>query len=417
MPEQKNLTPKGFRAFPFDYHEEIELKIDTLTNMGKGLGRTHDGWVVFVPFCLPDERVLARIYRNDKNFSEADLVKVIKESPERITPHCELFGQCGGCQYQNLSYKSQLKWKRRQLSELIRHMVGMEFPVAQVTPSPIEYGYRSKITPHFDKPRNNTIEAIGFQRAGRRKLIDVEQCAIAHPAINDHLTEVRDTIRQSSSSYKKGSTILLRADDNNTVHTKPGSIAVDRVDGIEFQYPAGSFFQNNPSILEAFTNHVKLAASAGEATHMIDAYCGAGLFALTAASKFKEAIGIEVSEESVYWARKNAEINSIANVRFITGKVEEFFAEISFPGKETAVVIDPPRKGCSHDFLSQLFTLSARTVIYVSCNPSTQLRDLLQFQQAGYELMEVQPFDLFPQTKHLECVMTLNKSTTTHHVT
>ena len=133
-------------------------------------------------------------------------------------------------------------------------------------------------------------------------------------------------------------------------------------------------------------------------------------------SKFKETIGIEISEESVYWARKNAEKNSIKNARFITGKVEEFFNEIGFPGEETAVVIDPPRKGCSNDFLSQLFNLSARTVIYVSCNPSTQLRDLLQFQQAGYELEEVQPFDLFPQTKHLECVMTLNKTTTTNRV-
>ncbi|MCP4846946.1 MAG: class I SAM-dependent RNA methyltransferase [Verrucomicrobiaceae bacterium] len=416
MPDPK-LIPKGFRPVPFDYHEEIELEIDTLTNMGKGLARTQGGWVVFVPFCLPGERVLARIYRNDKNFSEADLVKVITQSPERINPHCELFGQCGGCQYQNLNYSSQLAWKRRQLKELIQHMAGVSFPVAPVIPSPLEYGYRSKITPHFDKPRNNNINAIGFQQAGRRKLIDVPQCAIAHPAINLKLTGARDSIRKASREYKKGATLLFRADDNGNVHTKSADIAVDRVDGIEFQYLAGSFFQNNPSILPEFTSHVKKQASSAGATHMVDAYCGAGLFALTAASQFKETVGIEVSEESVLWAKKNAEINFIKNVRFITGKVEEFFNEISFPGEETAVVIDPPRKGCSNDFLSQLFKFSARTVIYVSCNPATQLRDLLLFQKAGYALEEVQPFDLFPQTKHLECVMTLNNQTTTHHVT
>ena len=402
---------------PFEYHEEIELEIKTLTNMGKGLGRTDDDWVVFVPFCLPGEQVIARIYRNEKNFSEADLVKIIIKSPERINPRCELFGQCGGCQYQNLDYSAQLKWKGRQLHELILHMAGMEFPVAPVIPSPIEYGYRSKITPHFERPRNNKIDAIGFQRAGRRALIDVEECAIAHPAINQQLAKLRDSIRQSSGTYKKGATLLLRVDDNNDVHTKPGLIAVDRVAGIEFQYPAGSFFQNNPAILAAFTNHVRHEASAGKASYMIDAYCGAGLFALTAASKFKEAVGIEISEEAVYWAKKNAEINAVENVRFITGKVEELFHDVSFPGGETAVVIDPPRKGCSNDFLSQLFNLSPRTVIYVSCNPSTQMRDLLQFQKAGYGLDKVQPFDLFPQTKHIECVMTLNKSATTPHET
>ena len=414
MQDPRTPIPKGFRPFPFDYHEEIELEINTLTNMGKGLARTNDGWVVFVAFCLPGERVLARIYRNEKNFSEADLVKVITQAPERISPRCNLFGKCGGCQYQNLDYKTQLKWKRQQLEELILHMAGMEFPVDRVIPSPIEYGYRSKITPHFDKPRNNKIDAIGFQRAGRRKLIDVEECAIAHPAINKHLPELRNTIKQSSGTYKKGATLLLRADDNNNVHTEPGHITVDRVSDIEFQYPAGSFFQNNPAILAAFTKHVRQEASAGKANYMIDAYCGAGLFALTAASKFKETVGIEVSGESVYWANKNAAINSIENVRFITGKVEEFFHDISFPARETAVVIDPPRKGCSNDFLSQLFNFSPQTVVYVSCNPSTQLRDLLLFQQAGYLLERVQPFDLFPQTKHLECVMTLNKQPTTH---
>ena len=293
-------TPRGFRPFPFEYHEEIELEINTLTNMGKGLGRTNDGWVVFVPFCLPGERVLARIYRNEKNFSEADLVKVISQSPERISPRCDLFGQCGGCQYQNLDYSNQLKWKRRQLEELILHMAKMEFPVEPVIPSPIEYGYRSKITPHFDKPRNKKIDAIGFQRAGRRKLIDVEQCAIAHPAINQHLPELRDSIMKSPCRYKKGATLLLRADSNNDVHTKPGHIAVDRVGDIQFQYPAGSFFQNNPAILTEFTKHVSQEAAAGKASYMIDAYCGAGLFALSSASSFKETVGIEVSETSVH---------------------------------------------------------------------------------------------------------------------
>ncbi len=416
MTESTPSIPRGFRPFPFSYHEEIELEISTLTNMGKGLARTKDDWVIFVPFCLPGERVLARVYRNDKNFSEADLIKVITASPARVTPRCELFGQCGGCQYQNLSYPDQLKWKQQQLEELLRHMADTTFSVAPVIPSPNEYGYRSKITPHFDKPRNGKIGAIGFQRAGRRQLIDVNECAIAHPAINQQLAHLRSSIKETPGKFKKGATLLLRADSNTTVHTKPGSIAVDRVGSMEFHYPAGDFFQNNPAILEKFTSHVRQEAVARGATYMVDAYCGAGLFTLTAASLFEQVIGIEISEKSAYWARKNAEINSINNAQFIAGKVEDIFSDISLPGRKTAVVIDPPRKGCSENFLCQLFDYSPRTVIYVSCNPATQLRDLKMFHRAGYTLDKVQPFDLFPQTKHLECVMSLHSPLPTNDV-
>ena len=402
-------APRGFKPFPFPYHEEIELDIETLTNMGKGLARTSDGWVVFVPFCLPGERVIARIYRNDKNFSEADLVKVIRSSPERTEPRCKLFGECGGCQYQNLEYKHQLKWKRKQLEDLLSHMTNINFPVQEVIASPLEYGYRSKITPHFNKPKNNQIGEIGFQRAGRRQLIDVEFCDIAHPDINVRLSEMRNSIRRDAANYKKGATLLIRADANNDVHTNSSHIATDRVNNIVFKYPAGSFFQNNPSILAKFTAHVRESAAAENSEYLVDAYCGAGLFSLTAASGFKKVTGIEVSEESIHWAKKNAATNNIRNVDFIKGKVEEFFKAIIFDASKTAVVVDPPRKGCSKDFLSQLFKFSPKNVVYVSCNPSTQLRDLILFQRAGYQLSQVQPFDLFPQTKHLECVMSLTK--------
>ena len=131
--------PRKFHPHPFAYHQEIELEITTLTNMGQGLGRV-DGWVVMVPFALPGELVAVRIYRNDKNFSEGDLVSVLRPSPHRVEPRCSLFGQCGGCQYQHLEYAEQLEWKRRQVEELLLHMAKVEFPVAPVITSPREYG-------------------------------------------------------------------------------------------------------------------------------------------------------------------------------------------------------------------------------------------------------------------------------------
>ena len=102
----------GFKPGPFEYHEEIEVEIFSLTNMGQGVARTDDNWVILIPFCLPGEKVVARIYRNQKNYSEADLLRVISPSPERVSPECNLFGKCGGCQYQHLNYSEQLRWKK-----------------------------------------------------------------------------------------------------------------------------------------------------------------------------------------------------------------------------------------------------------------------------------------------------------------
>lgn len=409
MSDTKPDPPRGFREGPFAYHEEIELTISSLTNMGQGLARTEDGWVVFVPFSLPGERVKARVFRNQKNFSEADLVEVLEASPDRVEPQCELFGQCGGCQYQNLNYQAQLNWKQQQVEELLQHMAGLEFEVQPPVPSPLLYGYRSKITPHFDKPRDGKIGPIGFQRAGRRMLIDVPQCPIADEQINNQLPDVREDVHKRAKSFKKGATLLLRADANGDVHLKQDATAVDRVGDVEFRYPAGDFFQNNPSILEAFTSHVREQAAASGARFLVDAYCGAGLFALCSASAFERVIGIEITATSIDSARGNAERNGIDHAEFHAGKVEDLFASVDCAPDETAIVIDPPRKGCSEDFLQQLFAFAPKGVVYVSCNPATQMRDLKLFTEAGYGLQQVQPFDLFPQTKHLECVMTLTK--------
>ena len=154
---------------------------------------------------------------------------------------------------------------------------------------------------------------------------------------------------------------------------------------------------------------VRTTACAGGARYLVDAYCGSGLFALTLAPHFERVLGVEVSETSADWARANARSNGIAHAEFLAASAEAIFEKVDFPAEETAVVIDPPRKGCDAAFLSQLFAFGPQRVVYVSCNPATQIRDLAEFDKAGYEVTEVQPFDLFPQTKHLECVATLQK--------
>jgi len=142
----------------------------------------------------------------------------------------------------------------------------------------------------------------------------------------------------------------------------------------------------------------------------VDAYCGSGLFALTLAGRFEKVAGVEVSETSCEWARKNAAANQISNATFLTASAEDIFAEINFPAAATAVVIDPPRKGCTPEFIAQLVKFNPARVVYVSCDPATQVRDLKLLAEGGYQLADVQPFDLFPHTRHLECVMTLVKA-------
>jgi tRNA/tmRNA/rRNA uracil-C5-methylase (TrmA/RlmC/RlmD family) len=436
---------RKFNDRPFPYHAEIELEVTTLTNLGVGLGRVAlpagvaepdaapgGGWVVMVPFTLPGERVRARVFRNHRNFSEADLVAVLGPAPERVGPRCPLFGRCGGCQYQHLAYPAQLAWKRRQVAELLAHMAGIpDFPVSPVVPSPREFHYRSKITPHFAPPRRPSAAPddagvpvaappvpIGFLRQGTRfDLVDVPQCPIATEAINARLTAVRADVHARQDSYVRGATLLLR-EAGGAVTTDYDAVITEEIPvddpprpPLRLHFLARDFFQNNPFILPAFTRYVRDQAAASGARFLVDAYCGSGLFALAAAPAFERVAGVEVSESSVRFARENAAANGIANATFTAGDAASLFAGLdpAFRPADTAVVIDPPRKGCDESFLRQLFAFGPRAVVYVSCDPATQMRDLRHFLAAGYTLTAAQPFDLFPQTRHLECVLVLRR--------
>lgn len=403
-----DTPPRRFVPHPFAYHEEIELTIDALSNQGDGVGRV-DGWVVFVPFTLPGERVRARIYRNEKNCSHADLVEVLTPSPDRVAPQCPVFGYCGGCQYQHLSYDAQLAWKTEQVADLLRLQAGLHQAVNPAIPSPKLYAYRSKITPHFHKPKEAKMGNIGFLRAGSRsEVCDVRTCPIAMEPINEALPALRRQVQQAAAAYKRGATLLMRVSEG-AVLTNPHAVCAEQVGELTFHFLAGDFFQNNPSILPAFTGYVAQQASECGARYLVDAYCGCGLFALSLASKFEQVMGVEVSESSADWARSNAAANGITHATFLAASAEAIFEQVTFPAQETAVVIDPPRKGCDMLFLRQLFAFGPKRVVYVSCNPATHVRDLAAFAEAGYAIRAVQPFDLFPQTKHLECVTTLDK--------
>ncbi|HWA26638.1 MAG TPA: methyltransferase domain-containing protein [Lacunisphaera sp.] len=262
-------------------------------------------------------------------------------------------------------------------------------------------------------------------------------CPIATDAINAKLPEIRarTQARLAAGEYKRDATLLLRhaqegviTDYDAVIHEvveqvgpdlragrsghaagPPGGRPLPKIQPspLRLHFLARDFFQNNPFILPAFTGYVRDQAAASGAKYLVDAYCGSGLFALSCAPAFIRVAGIEISETSIKFATENAAANGIANATFRAGDAAQIFAGLDFPAADTVLVIDPPRRGCDESFLNQLFAYGARAVVYVSCDPATQMRDLKGFLAAGYRLTAVQPFDLFPQTRHLECVITL----------
>ena len=443
-------SPQGFDAFPFAYHEELTLQIESLTNMGDGVARVEldadSRWVVFVPYVLPGELVRARVYRNDRGHSRADLLKVLKPSAARVKPACSLFGVCGGCQYQHLEYSEQLSWKRQQVSDFLTRIGGLDPTlvngVLQPTQgSPKQLHYRSKITPHWSVPKavydddNDDFHAIGFlATTNRSKMVDVSACALATDKINAALPAARERLRES---LKRGAkrreartgTLLLR-DVKEGIVTEEDAEVTEVVNGLTMRFRAGEFFQTNPFLLPSLVEYVVSEArgsggassdddshgdasgddsndGGGDVTHLIDTYSGCGLFALSAAQHFNECIGIEVSPRQVELATRNAEANEMTNVKFTAGSAECIFDSVAFDGKHAAVVVDPPRRGCDAPFLSQLIKYAPKRIVYVSCSPDTQARDLKTLVASGYSLSKLTPFDLFPHTRHVEAVATL----------
>ncbi|MCD8483555.1 MAG: class I SAM-dependent RNA methyltransferase [Verrucomicrobia bacterium] len=399
--------PRNFKPHPFAYHEEVELTIDDLTNLGVGVGRI-DGWVIMVPYALPGERVIAKIWRNKSNYSEGDLVRVLRASDDRTTPVCELFGQCGGCQYQHLSYPAQLRWKTSQIEQLLQRLAGLKVPVNLCRGSAQTYAYRSKLTPHYE-PHSDRQLLVGFQRSDSRSRIDVETCPIASDAINASLAVERIRLQATASQMRRGGTLLLR-DSLDGVTTDNNAIVRERVADREFFFQAGEFFQNNPHVVTDLVHYALQQARVSGARYLVDAYCGVGVFGLCASDYFERVAGIEVNPKAIALAKRNAEHQQVYNVDFHAGEAQAIFASLTFPGESTAMIIDPPRKGCDEEFLRQLFAFNPLVVVYVSCGPDTQARDLKEFSKAGFAVQDVQPFDLFPQTRHIENIVTLYRN-------
>ncbi|WVF69482.1 hypothetical protein IAT40_004259 [Kwoniella sp. CBS 6097] len=492
-------------------YEMVELKVDAFTVSGESLSLApgNKKWAIITPFAHPGDRIRAKIYKHDRLCSYADMVEILEYSEEyrggegdrRKYPEngCKYFGECGGCQLQPVPYPLQLLHKRRTVElayQRFSNLPSTSVPSIQPTiGSPKQWAYRTKITPHFDAPpkaarnRMNAIKQaakdveaateedmmnaeaeaevegrkgwdcrIGFERKGRPGVMDIEECPIATPVLNEKMIEERKRVKDTIMSFTKGATLLLRdslpepsplpsstqpfspsttpvlPDSEHVAITNHRAPVYERVGEYMFSFAAGSFFQNNNSILIPLTEYVKeaifppLSASDDSAstaistlpkpTHLVDTYCGSGLFGITLSACFERVAGVEISQDSITAAKKNAEMNGLQDKStWLCGKAEDIFgglAEKGFAGGHSCVVVDPPRKGCDTPFLDQLLKFKPLTVVYVSCNVHTQARDIgylvTESEKNGapegwkYVVESLRGFDLFPQTAHVESV-------------
>ncbi|KAK5117283.1 hypothetical protein LTR62_005900 [Meristemomyces frigidus] len=498
---------------------EVDLTIRELSSTGDGLAEK-DGQVYVVPFTAPGDIITAKVVKHipDQSYTLTDFLSVKTPSQHRTeTPQCKYFAQCSGCQFQHLPYSYQLAHKKRIVEKAYANFSNLPLSsipaVRDTVGSPLQYGYRTKLTPHFDgppmarserragaMPKWEGVPPIGFMLKGTRKTMDIEDCPIGTEAVRKGMRRERARVTREIATYRRGATLLLRestlrvekdvtngdeehlgkaksdeaesktanGDVSNvdkpvassdgltdmvmedrgeymhqkTCITDSKATSTEYVENFRFDNPAGSFFQNNNSILPSVTQYIRdnilapptHAASTSDPPqikNLIDAYCGSGFFTVTLSSLFQNSIGIDISPQSIVSARTNAGLNRLPedSAQFIASDANDLFAAITrekFPPSETVVVIDPPRKGCDKDFVRQLLQYGPERVVYVSCNVHSQARDvgwLVQgveeqangedlpgkMQRGLYEIESLRGFDFFPQTGHVEGVAVLRK--------
>lgn len=367
--------------------QKITVHVSDIAFGGEGVARIEE-FVVFVPFVLVGEEVEVELTEVKKNFGRGKLVRVIQSSPERVEAPCRYFGACGGCQYQHIAYETQLRIKHKQITDLFERIGKISRDViAPVVPCPQPYGYRNRvmIRSQWNKPEQKLN--IGFVRWDCGLVEDIEECKIAEPPISEQIKHVR-----AHPPPKGGIKIVLRIPPEN------------------WEVPKDSFFQNNFFLLPELVKTARNFLVRGGAKHLIDLYCGVGFFGIELADVVESFVGVEYDQMAIKAAQRNLTLHQRTNGEFISGDVEQVVPELltKFSPEATSLLLDPPRKGCPRELLELLRRERPSQIIYVSCHPATMARDLNVLCADGvFNLMQVVPLDMFPQTQHVECVAEL----------
>jgi len=397
----------------------LELTIEKLVYGGEGLSRM-DGEIILTPLVIPGEIIDAATAGARQKVRRARLVTVKQPSPERVTPICPVFGRCGGCHYQHISYAAQLDYRREILAETLRRVGQITFEASRITAVPSEpFSYRNRAQFHFEDRR------IGYRALHSKSLVAIDECPISSPKINEIIRTLNRMVRdprwpnflESLEVFTDETTVQwnvleterpvavrffewLAAEIPGTV-TGPlnYSVGSDR-----FRVSGNSFFQINRGLLPQLQSLVLGDARGAEAW---DLYAGVGLFSLDLARRFEAVTAVESGRSAVDDLSENAH-RARLKIKSVSQPVEDFLA--SATGSPDLILADPPRAGLGSRAVASLLAVKQSTIILVACDPATLARDLKGLL-AGYDIDKITLVDLFPQTFHIETVVRLVRRT------
>jgi 23S rRNA (uracil1939-C5)-methyltransferase len=451
------------KILPVQKNEYIEVIFEDLTHDGAGVAKV-EGYPLFVPNGLPGEKAKIKVIKVNKGYGFGRLMEITEDSPYRVEPECPIYKECGGCQLQHMSYEGQLKAKEKQVSDVLQRIGKLEnVKVHPVIGMENPWRYRNKAQVPIGENEGGLIG--GFYQQRSHQIIDMKACIIQQEKNDEVVKKVKEIcningvraydeqkhkgeLRHIMARYglKSGEVMVVLVTRTNEltgkkkiieeiVKTIPGvksivqninskktnvifgdetkvlwgeEIIYDSIGDIKFAISAKSFYQVNPDQTKVlYDKALEYADLTGE-ENVIDAYCGIGTISLFLAQKARKVYGVEIVPEAIEDAKKNAELNGISNVEFAVGEAETVIPEWYENGVVADVlVVDPPRKGCDDKLLQTIINMKPKKVVYVSCNPATLARDLRVLEDGGYQTVEVQPVDMFPQTMHVECVAQL----------
>jgi len=443
-------------------NDNLTIEIENVTAKGFGIAKIED-FVLFTEGGLPGDKLAVKVIKVKKTYGYGKIQRIISPSPHRIQSPCPVSDKCGGCQWQHCEYQAQLGFKKQIVTDALTRLGGLSNPpVEDVIGMEIPQPYRNKAV--FPVVPSEDGFAIGMYAPRSHRIIPIEECAIQHPAhvpvikiVGDfmrrhkiqpydeitHSGTVRHIIVRTSRATGEIMVVLVINADNLPKENKLAAALTDigittviinshkaksntimgetfrtltgegyireKIGQIWYRLSAPSFFQINPVQTEVLYDIAVSMANLTGSEVVVDAHVGVGGVALAAAAKARQVIGIDIVQEAISDAEKNAALNNITNAKFIRGAAEEVIPEmLSNSNPPDTVFLDPPRKGCDKSLLDALITAKIKTIVYISCDPATLARDIKILTQDGYSLITARPVDMFPMTGKVETVALLH---------
>ena len=403
--------------------ETIDLELTAIAHGGSALGR-HEGQVLFVPYTIPGEMVRVEIVEAHPRWARARLLEILRPSPQRVEPPCPYFGpdQCDGCHLQHIDYEAQAGYKRQVMIDQLARVGGLhDANVREIIGAAEPWGYGNHV--QFSLTPEGRL---GFLTADTHHVVAVEECLILDPLLDELWTALdmqwpqlhRLSLRCGSATgdlmaifeldhYEDFdievdlpvSCVLLLA-DGEVVVLMGNPHLTENVAGRDYRISAGSFFQVNTAGAEALVELVREYLTPRGNDRLVDVYCGVGLFGLALAEQAGQVTGIEADPSAAADFRYNAQ--GLDRVELIEGKAQAVLKRLA--GPVDLLILDPPRSGAGKQVVGEIVRLGPRRIAYVSCDPATLARDARLLTESSYQLSEVQPVDLFPQTYHVDSV-------------